>query len=112
MPVVGMRKAQVRRLPWVHGLGAAYHGIPANLYQLHERPGRYLAFLGRISPEKRVDRAIRIAERVGVPLKIAAKVDKQDLDYYETIKKLLKRPHVEHLAALVETTHPEFPGNA
>ncbi len=112
MPVVSISNAQRRPLPWLHWLGTAYHGIPPNLYQLHERPGRYLAFLGRISPEKRVDRAIRIAERVGVPLKIAAKVDKQDLEYYESIKKLLKRPHVEYLGELGETEKQEFLGNA
>jgi len=112
MPVVSISNAQRRPLPWLHWLGTAYHGIPANLYQLNERPGRYLAFLGRISPEKRVDRAIRIAERVGIPLKIAAKVDRQDLEYYESVKKLLKRPHVEYVGELGETEKHEFLGNA
>jgi len=112
MPVVSISNAQRRPLPWLHWLGTAYHGIPANLYQLHERPGGYLAFLGRISPEKRVDRAVRIAERADVPLKIAAKVDKQDVEYYESVKKLLKRPHVEYLGELGETEKQEFLGNA
>ncbi len=112
MPVVSISNSQRLPLPWLHWLGTVYHGIPPNLYRLHQRPGQYLAFLGRISPEKRVDRAIRIAERVGVPLKIAAKVDKQDLDYYESLKKLLKRPHVEYVGELGETEKHEFLGNA
>jgi glycosyltransferase involved in cell wall biosynthesis len=112
MPVVSISNSQRRPLPWLHWLGTAYHGIPANLYQLNERPGDYLAFLGRISPEKRVDRAIRIAERVGIPLKIAAKIDKQDMEYYESVKKLLKRPHVEYVGELGETEKHEFLGKA
>src|ERR1700745_3503065 len=61
-----------------------HHGIPADLHRPAFEPGSYLAFLGRISPEKRPDRAIRIAQRVGIPLKIAAKVDKVDEAYFRT----------------------------
>ena len=60
------------------------HGLPRDLHRFGERHGGYLAFLGRISPEKRADRAIEIARRVGLPLQIAAKVDPVDREYYET----------------------------
>jgi glycosyltransferase involved in cell wall biosynthesis len=67
------------------------HGLPEDLYTFRPEPGKYLAFLGRISPEKRVDRAIEIALRCGIPLKIAAQVDRADRDYHETeIKPLLQ----------------------
>jgi hypothetical protein len=60
-------------LGWANWRGTVYHGLPRGLYRFEEKPGSYLAFLGRISPEKRVDRAIEIAQRSGVKLKIAAK---------------------------------------
>ena len=69
----------------------------------------YLAFLGRISPEKRVDRAIHIAERCGLPLKIAAKVDPADHDYFEEmIRPLLAKPHVEFIGEISDAQKPDF----
>src|SRR5262249_2812992 len=82
-PLVSISDAQRRPLPWADWRATIYHGLPEDLYRPHEGPGRYLAFLGRISPEKRADRAIRIARRAGLPLKIAAKVDAVDRDYYK-----------------------------
>ena len=80
---------------WVR---TVYHGLPQDLYTFRELPGKYLVFLGRISPEKRVDRAIKIAERAGMPLKISAKVDAVDREYHETvIKPLLDHPLIEFL---------------
>src|SRR5215831_17164160 len=85
MPLVSISVAQRRPIPWAQWLGTVYHGLPEDLFKFHEAPGDYLAFLGRVSPEKRVDRAIEIARRAGMPLKIAAKVDKSDRDYFEAV---------------------------
>ncbi len=82
MNVVSISDAQRQPLPWIGWCGTVYHGIPENLYHFHETPGEYLAFLGRICPEKRVDRAIEIAKRSGRKLKIAAKVDPADREYF------------------------------
>jgi len=101
MPVVSISDAQREPLPWINWIGTVYHGLPADLYTFREEPGQYLAFLGRISPEKRVDRAIRIARKVGIPLMIAAKVDAVDVAYFEeTIKPLLDGPLVEYLGEI------------
>ena len=80
MPVVSISDAQREPLPWVNWQATVYHGLPDDLYRFRAAPGTYLAFLGRISPEKRVDRAIEIAKRVRMPLKIAAKVDREQPD--------------------------------
>jgi glycosyltransferase involved in cell wall biosynthesis len=75
---------------WV---GTVYHGLPRNLLKFRSEPGNYLAFLGRLSPEKRPDLAIEIARRSGIPLKIAAKIDRADREYFETvIRPLLSTP--------------------
>jgi len=78
MPVVSISDAQRAPLPWVNWLGTVYHGLPEDLYTFRETPGTYLAFLGRMSPEKGVDQAIAIAQQAGMPLKIAAKIDRAD----------------------------------
>lgn len=70
MPVVSISHAQRLPLPGAAWLATVYHGLPEHLYTLHRQAGSYLAFLGRISPEKRVDRAIEIARRAGIPLRI------------------------------------------
>src|SRR5205814_3288183 len=94
-PVVSISDAQREPLPWLRWAGTVYHGLPPDLLSFRPGPGRYLAFLGRISPEKRVDRAIAIAREVGVPLRIAAKVDPHDRDYFaSTIRPLLRDPRV------------------
>jgi glycosyltransferase involved in cell wall biosynthesis len=103
MPVVSISDAQREPLPWINWLGTVYHGVPPNLYTFREEPGQYLAFLGRISPEKRVDRAICIARRAGIPLKIAAKIDSVDRAYFEhVIRPLLDGPLVEYLGEIGE----------
>jgi glycosyltransferase involved in cell wall biosynthesis len=87
--------------------------VPADLYRLRAEPGSYLAFLGRISPEKRVDRAIEIARGVKIPLKIAAKVDPVDEDYFESvIKPLLSEPLVEFVGEIGKGEKDDFLGNA
>jgi glycosyltransferase involved in cell wall biosynthesis len=91
--VVSVSDAQRKPVHWANWRGTVYHGLPAELYRFRPKPSSYLAFLGRISPEKRVDRAIQIAKQAGMELKIAAKVDSVDSDYFETkIKPLLNDP--------------------
>lgn len=113
MPLVSISNAQRKPLPWVNWAGNVYHGLPLNLFKLQEKPGNYLAFLGRIAPEKGPDLAIEIARRSGVPLKIAAKVDRADKDYFEAcIKPLLNDPLVEFIGEINDREKEEFLGNA
>ena len=113
MDVVSISDSQRQPLPWVGWSGTVYHGIPQNLYHLHESPGEYLAFLGRICPEKRVDRAIEIAKKAGRKLKIAAKVDPADQEYFsDHIKPLLNHPLIEFIGEIGEGQKDEFLGNA
>ncbi len=113
MPVISISNVQREPLPWANWQGTVYHGIPADMYRFREQPGTYLAFLGRISPEKRVDRAIEIAKRVQIPLKIAAKVDRVDRRYFKReIEPLLGDPLVEHVGEIGEDEKDEFLGNA
>ncbi len=114
-PLVSISDAQRGPLPWVNWQGTVYHGLPLDLHTFRDGPGQYLAFLGRISPEKRVDRAIEIAKAVGMPLKIAAKVDRADREYYEQqIKPMLRDAGslVEFLGEVGGATKDEFLGNA
>ncbi len=113
VPVVSISNAQREPLPWLNWQGTVYHGLPEDLYTFREEPGKYLAFLGRISPEKRVDRAIEIAKRVGMEIKIAAKVDAVDREYFEdVIEPLLKDPLAEYVGEIGEGEKNEFLGNA
>jgi glycosyltransferase involved in cell wall biosynthesis len=112
-PVISISNAQRQPLPWLNWQGTVYHGLPEDLYRFHETPGTYLAFLGRISPEKRVDRAIAIAKSIGMPIKIAAKVDAVDRVYFEhTVAPLLKDPLVEYIGEIGDSEKNEFLGNA
>jgi glycosyltransferase involved in cell wall biosynthesis len=98
MPVVSISDAQRAPAPWLNWQATVYHGLPVQSYTFQARPGNYLVFLGRISPEKGVDTAIEIARRAGMPLKIAAKVDQRDQRYYdEVVKPLLRTPGVEFI---------------
>jgi glycosyltransferase involved in cell wall biosynthesis len=113
MPVVSISAAQREPLPFAKWVGTVYHGLPRALYRFRPDRGEYLAFIGRIAPEKRVDRAIEIAKRAGLPLKIAAKVDDVDREYYETlIKPLLDDPRIEYLGEIGEGEKDEFLGGA
>jgi glycosyltransferase involved in cell wall biosynthesis len=113
IPVVSISDSQRTPLPWLNWQGTVYHGLPEDLYTFRERPGTYLAFLGRISPEKGVDQAIAIAQRAGMPLKIAAKVDEADRDYFsEVVQPLLDSPQIQYVGELKEGQKDEFLGQA
>jgi glycosyltransferase involved in cell wall biosynthesis len=112
-PVVSISEAQRTGVPHAAWLGTVQHGVPKDLYRFTEKPGGYLAFLGRVSPEKRLDQAIEIAIRLGVVLRVAAKVDRQDRDYYvHKIAPLLHNPHVEFIGEITEGEKSDFLGGA
>ncbi|MBI2953648.1 MAG: glycosyltransferase family 4 protein [Chloroflexi bacterium] len=104
-----------QRLPLAnaHWLATVYNGVPMEDFRLQTRPGDYLAFLGRIAPEKQVDVAIDVAKRVGMKLKIAAKVDKVDREYFEAvIKPKLDDPLIEHIGEIDQKAKSDFLGGA
>ena len=112
-PVVSISDFQRRPIKEANWIGTVYHGLPEDLYTFQPIPDNYVAFLGRISPEKRPDRAIEIAVKTGIPLKIAAKVDRVDRDYFrEKICPLLDHPLVEFLGEISEPEKDELLGHA
>jgi glycosyltransferase involved in cell wall biosynthesis len=113
MPLVSISNSQRRPLAGANWKATVHHGLPADLLHLQENPGDYLAFLGRMSVEKRPDRAIEIARRTGMKLKMAAKVDKNDREYFESrIRPLLDDPLIEFVGEIGELDKQEFLGNA
>jgi glycosyltransferase involved in cell wall biosynthesis len=113
MPVVSISDAQREPLPQARWLGTVHHGLPLDLYRFRPDPGDYLVFVGRISPEKRLDRAIEIARRAGLPLRVAAKVDDADRPYFESeIEPLLEGRHVEFLGEVGEREKETLFGGA
>jgi len=108
-PLISISDSQRRPVPRAGWVRTIYHGLPeASLLPRPAKPS-YFAFLGRISPEKATDAAIRIAQRCGVPLKIAAKVDKVDRDYFETeIRSLLRPPAVEYIGEIGDHEKSDF----
>ncbi len=113
MKLVSISDDQRRPLPDANWAGTVYHGLPSDLIDFGRGEGGYLAFLGRISPEKRPDRAIEIATRAGLPLKMAAKVDNADRRYFEeVIAPLLDNPLVEFVGEIADHQKSEFLGNA
>jgi glycosyltransferase involved in cell wall biosynthesis len=114
MPLVSISLAQRAPIPDVSFIGNVSHGLPRDLLSpsLNARGG-YLAFLGRIAPEKRVDRAIEIARAVGLPLKIAAKVDRVDEEYFHTvIEPLLAQPGIDYVGEIDDHAKSRFLGDA
>ena len=100
-------------LSWLKWQGTVYHGLKKDVFRPTFVPGNYLAFLGRISPEKGVEDAIEIARGSGMKLKIAAKVDDADKDYFESkIQPLLRHAEVEYIGEITEPEKNEFLGNA
>ncbi|HEY3762165.1 MAG TPA: glycosyltransferase family 4 protein [Verrucomicrobiae bacterium] len=112
MPVASISHRQRAPLPWADWQTTVYHGVPEKMFKPVATAGKYLAFLGRISPEKRVDEAIQAANRVGMPLKIAAKVDKVDVEYYQAVVKPLLNRNVEFVGEIRDSDKNEFLGNA
>jgi glycosyltransferase involved in cell wall biosynthesis len=113
IPVVSISDAQREPLPWLNWQGTVYHGLQKHLFPFRAEHGDYLAFLGRTSQEKRVDRAVEIARRSGRKLKVAAKIDSQDEAYYrETIEPLFHDPLVEFIGEVGGKEKAEFLGNA
>ena len=113
VPLVSISDAQRRPLEDAGWIGTVHHGLPLRLFDFHPAPGAYLAFLGRISPEKRVDRAIAIATACGCPLRIAAKIDPADHAYFEQqIRPLLDNPLVEFIGEIGEEQKGAFLGHA
>ena len=113
MPVVSISNHQRLPLPSANWAATVHHGLPRDLYRLDESPGSYLVFLGRISPEKRLDRAIEIAGRAGMRLRVAAKIDAADREYFESvIRPLFSLPHVEYLGEVGEHEKQELLGGA
>lgn len=108
-PLVSISDAQRRPLPQARYVATVHHGLPANLLTPQPGPKDYLAFLGRIAPEKGPDRAIRIARACGIPLKMAAKVDRTDQVYFDTvIRPMLAGGGVELIGEINDAQKPEF----
>src|ERR1700739_1854863 len=109
IPVVSISNSQRRPLPQAHWVRTIHHGLPERLLMPRSVKPSYFAFLGRIAPEKGVDRAIRIAQHCGVPMKIAAKVDRVDRDYFdEQIHPLIKEAKVDYIGEISDKDKAEF----
>jgi glycosyltransferase involved in cell wall biosynthesis len=113
-PLVSISESQRTALPEANWLGTVHHGLPLDLYRPVAEPLEYLAFVGRVSPEKRLDRAIAIATAVGLPLKVAAKIDRADQAYWEqTIEPLVRdNPLVEFIGEVDDRGKQELLGGA
>lgn len=113
MRLVSISNAQREPMPWASWVATVPHGLPEDLLRLGPGTGQYLAFLGRVSPEKGLARAIEISRRAGVPLRVAAKVDAIDQEHFEkNIRRLLDEPHVEFLGEIGEREKQLFLGEA
>lgn len=109
VPVISISNAQRRPVPQANWVRTIHHGLPENLLTPRPVTHDYLGVLGRIAPEKGVDRAIKIAIRCGIPLKIAAKVDRADQDYYdEIIRPLLDHPLIEYIGEIGDHEKSDF----
>src|SRR3981081_646731 len=113
MPIVSISDAQREPLSWANWQGTVHHGLPRESLKPYSGRGQYLAFLGRTSPEKGADEAIEIAKKAGMPLQIAAKVDREDRDYFEAhIKPRLDHPLIEFVGEIGQAEKNAFLGNA
>jgi len=112
-PLVSISDSQREPLAWANWLRTVYHGLPKEAYPFHEKPQPYLAFLGRISPEKGLDQAIEIAKASNMALRIAAKVDEVDIDYFiRSAQPIMNDPMIEFIGEIGEKDKAEFLGNA
>src|SRR5207342_2435235 len=113
MPLVSISNAQRKPIANANFIATVHHGLPLDLLKPTYNRGGYVAFLGRISPEKRPDRAIRIAQALGIPLKIAAKIDRADEAYFrEQIEPMLQGPGVEFIGEINERAKASFLSSA
>ncbi len=113
LPVISISDSQRRPVPQANWVRTIYHGLPQDLLKPLAATPRYLAFLGRIAPEKGVDRAISIARRCGVPLRIAAKVDNVDREYFdEKIRPLIDGSSAEYIGEIRDSEKSEFLSSA
>lgn len=112
LPFTSISNSQREPLPWLNWQGTVYHGLRKDSFRFHPAPGEYLAFLGRISPEKGVERAIQIAKQAKMKLRIAAKIADADKKYYEEIKHLLDDPLVDYIGEIGDREKHEFLGGA
>jgi len=109
VPVVSISNAQRRPLPQANWVRTVHHGLPVDLLTPQPQKPQYFAFLGRIAPEKGIDRAIRIAEHCGIPLKVAAKVDKVDREYFEEqILPMMKSGCVQYIGEISDREKSQF----
>lgn len=113
-PLTSISNHQRRPMAAANFVGTVHHGFPEVMFKFTPVPkGDYLAFLGRISPEKRLDRAIEIALATGIPLRIAAKVDRADVNYFhEVVEPLLDHPLIEFIGEIGDDQKSDFLGNA
>jgi glycosyltransferase involved in cell wall biosynthesis len=112
-PLISISSAQRRQLCDANWIATVHHGLPPKLHALTETPGRYLAFLGRIAPEKGVERAVAIARRSEIPLKIAAKIDRADQEYFNTrIARLIDGSEIDFIGEITEVEKTRFLGEA
>jgi glycosyltransferase involved in cell wall biosynthesis len=113
VPLVSISEAQRKPIPWANWQATIYHGLPTDLYQFKEKPGKYLAFLGRPNEEKGVLPAIRIAKAVGMPLIIAGKVDAADDQYFSrVVEPYLSDPDIQYIGEVDDAGKNELLGNA
>jgi glycosyltransferase involved in cell wall biosynthesis len=109
MPLVSISNAQREPLAFANWVATIYHGMPSALSRPRFEAGRYFAFVGRFAPEKRPDLAIEIARRAGIPLKMAAKVDPVDEEYFhDVVEPLLREPGVEYVGEVDEAERSDF----
>jgi glycosyltransferase involved in cell wall biosynthesis len=113
IPLVSISDSQRKPIPDANWKRTIYHGLPDNLFRFNARPSDYIAFVGRISPEKRIDRAIDVAIKAGITIKIAAKLSHVDEEYFEThLKKLFEHPLVDYLGEINDHEKQDLLGNA
>lgn len=113
LPVVSISDAQRQPIPWANWQATVHHGLPKELYSFHADSGKYLVFLGRVAPEKGLDQAIEIAKRVEMPLRIGAKIDPTNLEYYRAvIEPLLDHPLIEFVGEVTDLEKDDFLGDA
>ncbi|NKE72293.1 glycosyltransferase family 4 protein [Candidatus Manganitrophus noduliformans] len=112
-PLISISHSQRTPFPFANWVSTVHHGLPMEKYRFHPEPGSYLAFLGRIAPEKRADIAVAVAQKTGIPLKIAAKIADQDRDYFDAvIRPLIKPPLVEYIGEIGDEEKNVFLGDA